>query len=34
VRRLFEAFRLDDEALARRLATDVDPGLAEFSLGF
>jgi hypothetical protein len=33
VRRLFEAFRLDDAALARRLA-DVDPGLAEFSLRF
>jgi hypothetical protein len=34
VRRLFEAFRLDDAALARRLADDVDPGLAEFSLRF
>src|SRR4029079_14372259 len=28
VRRLFEAFRLDDEALARRLAARRDPGLA------
>jgi hypothetical protein len=34
VRRLFDAFRLDDDALARRLAADVDPGLAEFSLAF
>jgi len=34
VRRMFDAFRLDDAALASRLATDVDPGLAEFSLGF
>jgi hypothetical protein len=34
VRRLFDAFRLDDAALASRLATDVDPGLAEFSLAF
>ena len=33
VRRLFDAFRLDDAALAHRLA-DVDPGLAEFSLRF
>lgn len=34
VRRLFDAFRLDDAALARRLADAVDPGLAEFSLRF
>jgi hypothetical protein len=34
VRRLFEAFRLDDAALARRLDADVDPGLAAFSLAF
>lgn len=34
VRRLFDAFRLDDAALARRLADDVDPGLAAFSLRF
>ena len=34
VRRLFDAFRLDDAALARRLKDDVDPGLAEFSLRF
>jgi hypothetical protein len=34
VTRLFEAFRLDDEALARRLAESVDPGLAAFSLAF
>jgi hypothetical protein len=34
VRRLFDAFRLDDAALARRLADDVDPGLGEFSLRF
>ena len=34
VRRLFEAFHLDDAALARRLAEAVDPGLAEFSLEF
>ena len=32
--RLFAAFDLDDTALARRLAELVDPGLAEFSLGF
>jgi hypothetical protein len=34
VRRLFDAFHLPDDALARRLTTDVDPGLAEFSLAF
>ena len=34
VRRLFEAFRLGDDALAARLAADVDPGLADFSLRF
>lgn len=34
VRRLFDAFRLDGAALAARLAADVDPGLAEFSLRF
>jgi hypothetical protein len=34
VRRLFEAFRLDDAALARRLDVEVDPGLAAFSLAF
>ena len=34
VRRLFDAFKLDDEALARRLRSDVDPGLAAFSLAF
>jgi hypothetical protein len=34
VRRLFEAFRLDDDALAAHLAADVDPGLADFSLRF
>lgn len=32
VRRLFDAFKLDDAALARRLADEVDPGLAAFSL--
>jgi hypothetical protein len=34
VTRLFEAFRLDDDALARRLDEAVDPGLAAFSLAF
>jgi hypothetical protein len=34
VTRLFEAFRLDDAALARRLEEEVDPGLAAFSLVF
>jgi hypothetical protein len=34
VKRLFEAFRLDDTALARRLEGSVDPGLAAFSLAF
>ena len=34
VTRLFEAFRLDDSALARRLEESVDPGLAAFSLTF
>ena len=34
VRRLFEAFRLDDGALARKLEQEVDPGLAAFSLEF
>ncbi|HET7182752.1 MAG TPA: hypothetical protein VFI15_11010 [Candidatus Limnocylindrales bacterium] len=34
VRRLFDAFNLPDDALARRLAADVDPGLGEFSLAF
>lgn len=34
VRRLFDAFYLPDDALAHRLAAEVDPGLAEFSLGF
>jgi hypothetical protein len=34
VRRLFDAFRLDNAALAARLAAAVDPGLAEFSLRF
>jgi hypothetical protein len=34
VTRLFEAFRLDDSALARRLEESVDPGLAAFSLAF
>ncbi len=34
VRRLFEAFRLDDAALARRRDAEVDPGLAAFSLEF
>ena len=34
VRRLFQTFRLDDDALAARLAADVDPGLAAFSLRF
>jgi hypothetical protein len=34
VTRLFGAFRLDDEALARRLDEAVDPGLAVFSLEF
>ena len=33
ITRLFEAFQLDDAALARRLE-DVDPGLAAFSLAF
>lgn len=34
VRRLFEAFRLDDAALARKLDEEVDSGLASFSLAF
>ena len=34
VRRLFEAFRLDDAALARKLDAEVDPGLAAFSFEF
>lgn len=34
VRRLFDAFGVDDAALAARLAADVDPGLAAFSLRF
>ncbi|HUG30895.1 MAG TPA: hypothetical protein VMQ65_10335 [Candidatus Limnocylindria bacterium] len=34
VARLFEAFRLDDAALARKLEEAVDPGLAAFSLAF
>jgi len=34
VRRLFDAFRLDDATLAGRLSEEVDPGLAEFSLAF
>jgi hypothetical protein len=34
VTRLFEAFRLDDAALAHRLDAAVDPGLAAFSLAF
>lgn len=34
VTRLFEAFRLDDSALARRLDESVEPGLAAFSLAF
>jgi len=34
VRRLFDAFHLPDDALARRLAAEVDPGLAQFSLAF
>ena len=34
VRRLFDAFSLDDAALARRLEADVDSGLARFSLTF
>lgn len=34
VARLFDAFRLDDAALARRLHEAVDPGLAAFSLVF
>jgi hypothetical protein len=34
VTRLFEAFRLDDAALARRLDEAVDSGLAAFSLAF
>ena len=34
VTRLFEAFRLDDSALARRLEELVDPGPAAFSLAF
>jgi hypothetical protein len=34
VRRLFDAFKLDDAALARRLSSDVDPDLGRFSLGF
>jgi hypothetical protein len=32
--RMFDAFRLDDAALARRLDEAVDPGLAAFSLAF
>jgi len=34
VRLLFEAFHLPDDALARRLAAEVDPGLGAFSLAF
>lgn len=34
VRRLFDAFRLDDAALAHKLEAEVDPGLAAFSLAF
>jgi len=34
VSRLFDAFRLDDLALAWRLEESVDPGLAAFSLAF
>jgi hypothetical protein len=34
VRSLFDAFVLDDDALARRLREAVDPGLADFSLRF
>jgi len=34
VRRLFDAFHLPDDALARRLGGEVDPGLAAFSLAF
>jgi hypothetical protein len=34
VRRLFDAFGLDDAALARRLETEVDPALAAFSRTF
>ena len=34
VARLFDAFRLDDAALAERLEAAVDPGLAAFSLAF
>ena len=34
IARLFNAFHLDDTALARRLAEAVDPGLAAFSLEF
>ena len=34
ITRLFEAFKLDDAALARRLDEAVDPGLAAFSLAF
>jgi hypothetical protein len=34
VRRLFDAFGFDDEALARRLETEVDRELAAFSLAF
>ena len=34
VARLFEAFRMDDAALARRLDEAVDAGLATFSLAF
>jgi hypothetical protein len=34
VRRLFDAFRLDDDALAARLEEEVDPGLAAVSRQF
>lgn len=34
ITRLFDAFRLDDAALAERLEAAVDPGLAAFSLAF
>jgi hypothetical protein len=34
IKRLFDAFRMDDAALARKLDAEVDPGLAAFSLRF
>ena len=34
IRRLYDAFRLDNAELSARLADAVDPGLGAFALGF